>query len=132
MLEEFNTVLEGLNPRNLIQISMDGPSVNWQFHRSMQSHPAHPPCGLHILHGAFQTGVEKSEIGISSLLRTLYTLFRDSPARRGLSSCHRWHQATTKILQNKMVRQLTLRTKSDRNMGQCLQVCWRSEKRISS
>ena len=37
MLEEFNTVLEGLNPRNLIQISMDGPSVNWKFHRSMQS-----------------------------------------------------------------------------------------------
>ena len=91
MREEFNTVLEGLNPRNLIQISMDGPSVNWKFHRSMQSQMETNygkslldvgSCGLHILHGAFQTGVEKSEIGISSLLRALYTLFHDSPARR--------------------------------------------------
>ena len=39
-------------------------------------------CGLHVVHGAFQTGHKTSTWNINSVLRALYTLLKDSPARR--------------------------------------------------
>lgn len=39
-------------------------------------------CGLHTLHNAFKTGVVAAEWNISSVLKSLYYLFKDAPARR--------------------------------------------------
>jgi hypothetical protein len=64
---KFKEGLGDLSTQKLIQVSMDGPSVNWKFLESLQSniHPdaADPKlldlgsCGLHVIHGAFQTGM---------------------------------------------------------------------------
>ncbi|XP_074643983.1 uncharacterized protein LOC141900835 [Tubulanus polymorphus] len=39
-------------------------------------------CGLHIVHNSFKAGSTKSGWDIETLLRSLYSLFKDSPARR--------------------------------------------------
>ena len=39
-------------------------------------------CGLHIIHGAFQTGATTTCWNIKGTLKAIYKLLRDSPARR--------------------------------------------------
>ena len=39
-------------------------------------------CGLHILHGFFKTDVNTTELKLAKILKGLYKLFDDSPARR--------------------------------------------------
>nr|CAD7413859.1 unnamed protein product [Timema poppensis] len=41
-------------------------------------------CGLHVVYSSLRTGVESVDWDISSLLRHMYYLFTDSPARRAL------------------------------------------------
>jgi hypothetical protein len=38
-------------------------------------------CSLHIVHGAFKTGAQATGWNIVGILRSLYYLFHDSPAR---------------------------------------------------
>ena len=38
-------------------------------------------CALHILHGAFRTGLTATSWKVDSLLRSLFNLFNVSPAR---------------------------------------------------
>lgn len=93
MENHFTTsVLEsGLNIQNMVQISMDGPNVNWKFFDNIRQKILDDynsqllnigSCGLHVVHNSFKTGAEKTEWGLSSLLSSLYYLFKDSPARR--------------------------------------------------
>ena len=67
---------------------MDGPNVNFKFYRDLIAdrlieHPAAPLfldlgfCGLHVVHGAFKTGVNATGSKIDNLLRSLYYLFSD-------------------------------------------------------
>ena len=37
MVEVFNKATEGLNCKSLLQLSMDGPNVNWKFHELINS-----------------------------------------------------------------------------------------------
>ena len=65
----FIAGLSGLALNKLIQVSMDGPSINWKFFEAMRdSVDAADPrllelgsCGLHISHGAFQTGNKSAD-----------------------------------------------------------------------
>ena len=91
MMEKVDHVFDQLRTDNLVQISMDGPSVNWKFHRLFNEriHNEHGvslvnvgSCGLHTVHNSFQTGGQASGWKVSSLLSSLYYLFKDSPARR--------------------------------------------------
>ncbi|XP_070554389.1 uncharacterized protein [Ptychodera flava] len=91
MVEHFDECTEGLNKRKMLQISMDGPNVNWKFHRLMQNKQTSTTdksllnvgsCGLHIVHGAFKDGAAASGWPIQDLLKSLYYLFKDTPARR--------------------------------------------------
>ena len=62
--------LRGLHEKNILQISMDGPNVNWKFYEDvcndifsddMSPQPLQlGSCGLHILHGAFKDGMSAS------------------------------------------------------------------------
>jgi len=89
---KFLSALKELDCHRMIQISMDGPSVNWSFlekvKTSLERDPNDPhllelgSCSLHIVHGAFKTGGKESGFDISQLLTSLYYLFNDSPARR--------------------------------------------------
>ena len=93
VLEHFNKGIQDLQPvmKNLLQISMDGPNVNWKFHSMIQKQIEREynknlinigSCGLHILHNAFKAGAVATKWEVSSFLSSLYHLFKDSPARR--------------------------------------------------
>jgi hypothetical protein len=79
-----------LSLTKLIQVSMDGPSVNLKFLDSMKNNLDDSQrklidigtCGLHVLHGAFRTGHEAAGWAVNDFLRAIYVLFKDSPARR--------------------------------------------------
>ena len=85
----FVAGLSGLALSNLIQVSMDGPSINWKFFEAMRdSVDAADPrllelgsCGLHVSYGAFQTGHKSACWSVNEMLRSMYGLFKDSPAR---------------------------------------------------
>ena len=76
----------------IIQVSMDGPAVNWKFLDEVGSDPSVCPeegdmlqigcCGLYVVHGAFQTGHKKAGWKVNETLRGMHRLFKDSPARR--------------------------------------------------
>lgn len=84
--------IKDLEPRRMIQISMDGPGVNWKLYEQiteerneMEDYPSLidiGSCSLHVVRGAFRTGVQKTKWSIDGILRALYNLFNDSPAKR--------------------------------------------------
>ena len=65
LVTNFVEAIKDLNSRQLTQISMDGPSVNWSFIDKIKDKLVRDPgdpvlldlgsCSLHIAHGAFQT-----------------------------------------------------------------------------
>ena len=69
MVSVFETATSDLHARNLLQLSMDGPNVNWKlydliqsrlqkdYHKSMVNTGS---CGLHIVCGAFEHGIDAS------------------------------------------------------------------------
>ena len=89
LVDKFLSGLSKLDLRNLVQISMDGPRVNWKFYDDyVRSRPAEYPsllqlgsCGLHIVHGSFKTGAMASGWNLDDALRAAFSLFHDSPAR---------------------------------------------------
>lgn len=93
MVKHFgNCVLEsGLKIPDMLQISMDGPNVNWKFFEIMKQKLVDDygtqllnigSCGLHIVHNSFKCGADASKWQVASYLSSLYYLFKDSPARR--------------------------------------------------
>ena len=74
----------------VLQLSMDGPSVNWKMFNLLQNELSETPyqlldlgsCGLHTVHNAFKTAFKKTNWELDVLLRSCYYLFKDSPARR--------------------------------------------------
>ena len=91
MLEKFHSCKEDLSCRNLIQLSMDGPKVNWKFYEMVEQELKRDysctllntgSCGIHIVHGAFKDGCDAAGWTVQKTLSSLYWLFKDSPARR--------------------------------------------------
>ena len=64
----FEECTEKLALKNLIQVSMDGPNINWKMLdiivEDRNSNETYPnlldvgSCSLHIVHGAFRTGMK--------------------------------------------------------------------------
>ena len=93
ILTHFLSALSKFNLASILQISMDGPATNWKFYEELvkkrEEQDAGMPCllnigscGLHVVHGAFKTGAQSTGWNVDTLLRALYYLFADSPARR--------------------------------------------------
>lgn len=87
ILESFKEGLKPLKLDSLLQVSMDGPNVNWKFLRLLQEDEDVNivdlgSCGLHVVHGAFQSGHKAAGWTVNDFLRGIYWLFKDSPARR--------------------------------------------------
>ena len=70
---------------------MDGPSVNWFFYDQLNNERNEltlpellhtGSCCLHILHGSFKTGTHTTEWKLAMILKVIYKMFDDSPARR--------------------------------------------------
>ena len=91
IIHELKKGIKELNKGQLLQISIDGPSVNWAFLKEIQKHREQEElsqliivgsCGLHIIHGAFQTGATTTCWNIKGILKAIYKLLLDSPAHR--------------------------------------------------
>lgn len=91
MVEVFHKLTEGLNYKGLVQLSMDGPNVNFKFQDLIQTEFERDvntmllnvgSCGLHILHGAFKKGADALNWNVDQFLSNAYWLLKDSPARR--------------------------------------------------
>ena len=59
---------------------MDGPSINMRFYSELAIDVG--SCGLHIIHGAFKTGVECIDWLIKNTLKESFQVLHDTPARR--------------------------------------------------
>ncbi len=92
LFEKFKEALKGLPLQKILQISMDGPNVNWAFIKLLKTElwniPGFPQfletgcCGIHVAHGAFLTGHSKASWKVPNILSAGYYLLHDSPARR--------------------------------------------------
>ena len=92
LLQHLKCSLSKFSYSKLLQISMDGPRVNWKLYSLLcedrEKDDADMPnllnigsCGLHVVHGAFYSGCRATDWNIDGILRTLHYLFEDSPAR---------------------------------------------------
>ncbi|KAJ8403281.1 hypothetical protein AAFF_G00354980 [Aldrovandia affinis] len=113
LMKGFQEGTAQLNPKSLLQISMDGPNVNvcsfYQDLVQMRTFQELPEllnigsCGLHIVHGSLQKGVTDSGWKLGNIMRCLWGLFHDSTGWRedfdSVTSCplyplkfcpHRW------------------------------------------
>lgn len=91
MEKVFETSTSNLHMQNCLQLSMDGPAVNWKFYDTIQSRlqkEKHKSmlntgsCGLHIVHGAFKHGIDASGWNVDEFLKSIHWLLKDTPARR--------------------------------------------------
>ena len=91
LLLHFKQWISRLNPKRLLQVSMYRPNVNWKFYTDLtkERNSEELPqllnigsCGLHIVHGGLQKGVNESGWKLVHLMRSLWQLFHDTPARR--------------------------------------------------
>ena len=93
LLNHFEVVHAKLDIKNLVQLSMDGPNVNWKMlDIAIEERQKVPFCpdlliigsyGLHVLHGAYQTGQASTEWNLGTkCLKPSYSIFNKAPARR--------------------------------------------------
>ena len=77
----------------MLQLSMDGPNVNWDVlcHQDQYRKEKGFPdiiiigsCVLHILHGALKTGVKSTNWELDKILKAMWRLLCDSPTRRNI------------------------------------------------
>ena len=91
LLTHFKQGISRLNPKRLLQMSMDGPNVKCKFYtyltkeRNSEKLPQLlniGSCGIHIVHGGLQKGANESGWKLGHLMRSLWQLFHDTPVRR--------------------------------------------------
>ena len=90
LLAHFHCAIKGFQLNKIVQVSIDGPNVNWKFLEQFQSELKRKSnvtlmnvgsCGLHVVNGAFQDSAKASGWEIDKLLLSAYCLFKDTPAR---------------------------------------------------
>ena len=83
-----STELQDLS--KLLQLSMDGPNVNWDVLKLMSTHQEEKEypniisigsCSLYIIHGALQSGINLQNWDLAKIFRAMCNLFKESPAR---------------------------------------------------
>ena len=87
--KEFEEAIQELDMKKMVQVSIDGPNVNWKLYDSIVEERNQNddylalidigPCSLHVVHGVFRSGVQKTEWGCT--LGHAH-LFDESPAKR--------------------------------------------------
>ena len=91
ILSELFAGLKPICEANMIQFSMDGPNTNWKVFDSLQNHREEledssllnlRSCELHLVHVAFKTGLQESSWDIHKILKAMWKIFQDNPAKR--------------------------------------------------
>ena len=75
----------------MIQLSMDGPNVNWSiFTNLLKQREEELPllenacsCGLHVVSGSFQYGVKAASWEVDKVICAMWKFLEESPACRG-------------------------------------------------
>lgn len=94
LLKGLTSSLAGLELKKILQISMDGPNVNFKLLKLLKSE-LRPglddpkfldigSCGIHTLHCAFKAGIKGTGWSLIEFLRALFNLWKNVPARRGM------------------------------------------------
>ena len=89
MVDVFVEKCGTMNLSNMIQLSMDGPNVNWSYQKLMaelyddrsRKLIDNSSCGLHVVHNAFRAGFGATGWDLKSVLWALYQIFHETPAR---------------------------------------------------
>ena len=80
LLEHFNASTSDLRRNGLLQVSRNGPSVNWSFYDKLEKEIKNEcdmgllnigSCGLHVIHGVFHTGARETDSGLDGLLQSI-------------------------------------------------------------
>ena len=94
IMNEFKKAHKDLDiVNNLIQLSMDGPNVNWAFLDTLEEYrktedPNAPTlinigsCGIHVLYGVYKTALKETDWELEKNLKAAHGIFKKSPARR--------------------------------------------------
>ena len=97
LMEHFTkSVLEtGLSVKDMIQVSIDGPNVNWKFFGDLRKKIGDNygtalinvgSCDLHVVRNSFKSGMDATGWQLSSFSSSLYYLFKDAPPRKKIFS----------------------------------------------
>ena len=79
-MEHFNASTSDLHRNGLLQVSRNGPSVNWSFYDKLEKEIKNEcdmgllnigSCGLHVIHGVFHTGARETDSGLDGLLQSI-------------------------------------------------------------
>ena len=91
LLENFSDIINSVDGgKRMIQISMDGLSINWKFFNLLQKDRVKKEqhnlidigsCSLHIIPSAFKTGAESSGWNMKAILKGMFTILHDTPVR---------------------------------------------------
>ena len=90
--DELHNALQSL-PEKTHATIVYGPNTSWKVFELLFSYRNEKEwsnllnlgsCGLHIVHGAFQTGIKATNWEVEEVLKAMFKLFHDSPERRDL------------------------------------------------
>ena len=88
---KLNEKMSNIDNEAMLQLSTDGPNVNWKVSKEVSASMSEKldkrllnigSCALHVFHNSIKAGLKECGWEIDTLLRSLYYLFHDSPARR--------------------------------------------------
>ena len=84
MLYELLEASDALPQESMIMLSMDGPNTNWKFYEVLKSQCTEKEfpqitdvgsCGLHLVHGAFQTCMKANDWKSENILKAWRDLY---------------------------------------------------------
>ena len=90
-MQSLKTAIKDLKEESILQLAMDGPNINWEVLRKLDDtlvEDGHNKmlnigsCAQHVIHGAFQIGSSKTEWQLNKIMKVMFSLFKDFPARR--------------------------------------------------
>ena len=91
LLKNINDALSGFDLSKQVQLSMDGPSVNWKVLSDMKKEREEAglnhlvtigSCDLHVVHGALKSATEATMWNLKATMKGSFEIFKDSSARR--------------------------------------------------
>ena len=90
--KKFEEGTQDLKMKKMVQLSMDGPNVNLILYKSITKERNEiedylalidaESCSLHVVHGTFQNGVQKTKWSIDGVLKSMHNMFDDAQAKR--------------------------------------------------
>ena len=84
--------MKTLDDSKMLQLAMNGPNVNWFILSELRKQREEKEipiiedigsCELHVVSGAFQSGMKATEWDLDKILRAMWKILDKSPSRRG-------------------------------------------------